>query len=292
MYTGIYQRKPLPIGIEVFGINLNEPLTEDIVCAIRKDVTKHRLVVFRDQDKVDGEKQVEISKWFGEIDNATYSKHPSSPSVDIFRVSNNPSEGCTGVGMSGWHIDGTFLDCPYAYSIYHMVSPAVQGGDTMFVPLTQVIESLDRDKRKRWDRVWMMSDRRGEVCHPLIYQHPRTGRPTLCFHQGMTQGFVWDYDICRNEGAEPQFLSPQESKILKDEIKNAIDETLVYSHKWQKSGDFVLSDNLAVGHMAGPIPSSIEEAGLRILHRVTVKGSVSPSKAYGFGFPDISNCAY
>ena len=52
--------------------------------------------------------------------------------------------GCTGVGMSGWHIDGTFQDCPYAYSIYHMVSPAAQGGDTMFVPLTQVIERLNQ----------------------------------------------------------------------------------------------------------------------------------------------------
>ena len=40
-----------------------------------------------------GEKQVEISRWFGEIDNTTYKKHPSSPSIHIFRVSNDPNQG-------------------------------------------------------------------------------------------------------------------------------------------------------------------------------------------------------
>ena len=40
-----------------------------------------------------GFRQVEISKWFGDIDNVTYFKHPASPSVDIFRVSNDPNEG-------------------------------------------------------------------------------------------------------------------------------------------------------------------------------------------------------
>ena len=42
--------------------------------------------------------------------------------------------------MSGWHIDGTFRECPYSYSIYHMVSPAMDGGDTMFIPLTEIVE--------------------------------------------------------------------------------------------------------------------------------------------------------
>ena len=78
---------------------------------------------------------------------------------------------------------------------------------------------------------------------------------------------------------------------MRREIQEEIDKATVYSHKWQQSGDFVISDNLAVGHMAGPI-SSIEESGLRILHRVTVKGTTQPSKQYDFLFADKRNCAY
>ena len=38
----------------------------------------------------------------------------------------------------------------------------------------------------------MMSDRRGGLSHPVLYSHPETGRRTMCFHLGMTEGFVID----------------------------------------------------------------------------------------------------
>ena len=50
--------------------------------------------------------------------------------------------------------------------------------------------------------------------------------------------------------------------------------------QWQP-GDFIISDNLAVGHEAAPesqLPH--EQVGLRILHRTTVKGKHRPSRLY------------
>jgi len=47
--------------------------------------------------------------------------------------------------MSGWHIDGTFRPSPYAYSIYHMNVVPKKGGDTMFIPLTELIEKYERN---------------------------------------------------------------------------------------------------------------------------------------------------
>ena len=44
-------------------------------------------------------------------------------------------------------------------------------------------------------------------------------------------------------------------------------------------GDFIISDNLAVGHEATPetqLPQ--EEVDLRIMHRTTVKGLYEPKK--------------
>ena len=39
----------------------------------------------------------------------------------------------------------------------------------------------------------MSSDRRSGVVHPMIYPHPLTGKPTMCFHLGMTDHYIYDY---------------------------------------------------------------------------------------------------
>jgi alpha-ketoglutarate-dependent taurine dioxygenase len=51
-----------------------------------------------------------------------------------------------------------------------------QKGDTVFAPLNEIVESLPSAKRKEWERLWMMSDRRSGPIHPLIYPHPVTGK--------------------------------------------------------------------------------------------------------------------
>lgn len=50
-------------------------------------------------------------------------------------------------------------------------------GHTLFIPHTELIQSLDKDTYNTWNRAWMVSDRRSSPIHPLIYSHPRTGKP-------------------------------------------------------------------------------------------------------------------
>jgi len=50
-------------------------------------------------------------------------------------------------------------------------------GHTLFIPLTELIESLDKDTYDTWNKAWMVSDRRSSPIHPLIYSHPQTGKP-------------------------------------------------------------------------------------------------------------------
>ena len=46
----------------------------------------------------------------------------------------------------------------------------------------------------------------------------------------------------------------------------------MYQHDW-RAGDLVIWDNLAVAHLAAPATqSSVEDIGLRVLHRVVVAG--------------------
>lgn len=86
----------------------------------------------------------------------------------------------TGVGRTGWHIDGSFQPAPFAYSLYHMVSVPLKG-DTVFAPLNEVVENLPSAKRKEWERLRMISYQRSGPVHPLIYPHPITGKMVFFF---------------------------------------------------------------------------------------------------------------
>ena len=235
---------------------------------------RHRILLFRDQGIVSGERHVEISSWFGALE-STFYKHPESPHPDVFRVSNDPKHGCTGVGRTGWHVDGSFQRSPFAYSLYHIISVPTTG-DTVFAPLNEIILALNEEQRARWERLSMCSDRRGGSIKPLIYTHPRSGLLTLCFHLGMTDAFVWDAGT-----PEARVTSSAETHSILQEMERMFSVTarqlgLIYSHRWQ-AGDFIVSDNAAVGHEASEeTQESVKRVGLRIMHRTTVQGSSEP----------------
>ena len=119
MSHNYYKIFPAQLGVEIKGIDLNKDVPQEVISQIKKDVHKYRIMIFRDQGKVSGKRQVQIGRWFGKPE-STFYKHPESPDDDIFRVSNDGSEGCRGVGRTGWHIDGSFQEAPFAYALYHM----------------------------------------------------------------------------------------------------------------------------------------------------------------------------
>ena len=123
-----YTVKPGKLGVEVFGIRLNDEVSQDVVEQIKYDIHNYRIMIFRDQGKVSGRRQAQISKWFGEL-YTRFDHHPMSPDWYVLRLSNDDSEGITGIGRSGWHIDGTHQPAPFAIAIYHMYR-VVEKGDT------------------------------------------------------------------------------------------------------------------------------------------------------------------
>lgn len=273
--VNMLSKTPLPkFGIEIRGIDLQDHVTEDVVHEIKQDVEKHRIVVFRDQGVIPGQRQVDISRWFGTPE-STFYKHPQSPDPDVFRVSNDRAHGCTGVGRTGMHVDGSFQEAPFSIAVYHIVACPTRG-DTVFLPLTEFLHSVPREQYERWDRLWMLSDRRCvSQAKPLVYHHPKTKQPTMCFHLGMTAAFVWDYGT-RDE----RVTGTKETASILQEIEDAISEhsDLIYAHKWRQ-GDFIISDNAALAHEASSetqLPPSV--VGLRIMHRTTIGGTIPPRK--------------
>ena len=78
-----YIISPLPLcGVEVRGIDLRKDVDPETVAVIKRDVAEYRLVLFRDQGVVSGHRQVDISRWFGELD-CPFHKHPASPHPEV-----------------------------------------------------------------------------------------------------------------------------------------------------------------------------------------------------------------
>lgn len=280
----LYQLKPLTrtFGVQVRGLDLaSTDLTNpELVQHLRTAIIKHRVLLFRNQN-LSGARQVEISKLFGEIQ-STFYKHPRSPHPDIFRVSNNEQEGCTQVGRSGWHVDGTFQMRPFAYQTMYFESVA-DGGDTLFVPLNELYESLPVATRETLDRLWMVTGRREAPIHPLVYDHPYRNEKTMVFHCG--RPFVNGWLKENADGTvDTSNLTPAET--IQNEITQAIldrfDE-IGFTMKWQV-GDFMINDNLGLAHFASKgTQVNPSKVGLRILHRTTIVGGPEtiPKKADG-----------
>ena len=71
----------------------------------------------------------------------------------LHKVSNDRREGCTGVGRTGWHIDGTFMSKPFAYQTMHF--PSVnREGHTQFVSLKHLYEEQTEALRQKWSKRW------------------------------------------------------------------------------------------------------------------------------------------
>lgn len=258
-------------GVQVTGPSLSSPVSTEIQAHIQKLVTESRLVVFRDQGIVPGKRQVEISTWFGPLE-STFYKHPMSPDPDVFRVSNDPVQGCTNVGRTGMHVDGSFQPSPFSHALYHIIN-CPSKGDTIFLPLKEFLETMPADYRGRLERLHMCSDRRHTSAKPVVYKHPITGQDTMCFHLGMIGGFIWD-----KGSTGERFTDPRETAQLLKELESTIldcQDTLWYKHRWQP-GDFIISDNVALAHEAS-IETQLDPSivGLRVMHRTTTTGYAS-----------------
>lgn len=226
-------------------------------------------MVFKDQGILPGDRQVEISRWFGELE-STFYKHPRSPHPDVFRVSNDPAEGCTGVGRTGWHVDGSFQQSPFSHAIYHIIHCPTKGA-TVFLPLKEFLQSLPEEYRKKLERLSMLSDRRSiGTAKKVVYPHPVTNEETMCFHLGMIAGFIYDQGTSKE-----RYTTPQETIELLDELEKAIlarKDSLWYIHEWQL-GDFIISDNCAIAHEASiETQYPVDIVGLRVMHRTTTQG--------------------
>jgi len=130
-------------------------------------------------------------------------------------------------------------------------------------------DSLPRETQQEWEHLASVNSNGGMV-HPLVFNHPRSGRRSVFLHLGMTGAML------RCDGRPGAKAWEGIDALDEDEIKRIFEvhnenlDAIAYKHRW-RDGDVIVIDNLAVAHKA--VASAFElQNGLRIMHRTTIAG--------------------
>jgi len=197
------------LGAEISGLDLREPLTPEIVAAIRAALLRHKVVFFRDQD-ISHEDHVRFGRYFGELEGHPVTSHvPGFPEilhieaadgmklreeiVPLVRVANK------------WHTDVTFRAAPSMGGVLRARHLPPLGGDTLFADTAAIYRDLLQALKDRLADLTAEHDiiqsygyrvdqaKRDELraayppmVHPVIRTHPETGEKHLFVNKVFT----------------------------------------------------------------------------------------------------------
>jgi alpha-ketoglutarate-dependent sulfate ester dioxygenase len=281
------------LGADVHGLDLRRDLDAATIASIRAALLKHKVLVFRDQ-AIDDAQQIRFSRYFGRVTPAHPITNglPDRPEIKQNVLSRDAGEyapfdvtvdhplrpAVRPRSRAGWHIDITFVANPNSITFLRSVEAPETGGDTLFVNLEALYESLSPSLRSWLDTLQAIHARDDAAVgrpppprfdgrepgpfaslHPLVRVHPETGRKHLFLASGFVKAI---------EG-----LRPRESAALLDFLNEELAgrADLQARVRWNE-GDLVVWDNRAVAH-AGPIDGKFIR-GERIVHRTTVEGDL------------------
>lgn len=278
------QNANAPLGAEITGIDLAQPVDDAQFRRIEDLFHERGVIVFRDQHLTD-EQQIAFSRRFGELETHPAKIYNKAEHPELLVVSNVVENGrAIGLQDAGqyWHTDLSYMTspsrCSLLYALEVPVKDGVALGDTMFVSTTYAYDTLDPSIRARLEGLtavhgyaqrYRMQQAKGgraplsdddlkkvpDVVHPILRPHPWTGRKTLFVNEGFTTS------IERMPKAESDPLL----RMLFDHITRP---EVVYRHKW-RVGDLLMWDNGSTQHCA------VADYALplrRRLQRTTVRG--------------------
>lgn len=257
------------IGAELHGVDLAQPLGEDVVAAVRAALNRHHVVFFRDQE-LSPTAQADFARQFGVVTEG----HPVIPAIsenaEVLAIDSREDRA------SWWHTDVTFLDTPPFGSILYMLEAPEVGGDTMWASLQDAYDGLAEPVRRLCDELvaihfdpWFAAtvDERGgydwngerherllPALHPVVRTHPENGRNGLFVNQQFTQTIL---GLSKNES----------NGILEMLYRHCQQPEFTCRFRWE-AGSVAFWDNRATLHYA------LDDYGqaARFAHRVTLRG--------------------
>jgi taurine dioxygenase len=268
------------VGAEVIGVDISQPLPDDVFKTIDDAYNHYSVLVLRDQ-KLAPEQQIAFSRLFGELEVSPRTQFALPGHREILVLSNIIIDGKPiGNADAGrtWHTDMSYTKTPPRGSVlYAREIPIENGhalGDTVFASAAAAYDMLSPEMKNKLtglraihragakkyapgsklaDAVKDMPD----VEHPVIRTHAVTGRKAIYVREGECVG------VCG--------MQDEESLPLIKELGEFVTRPeFCYRHNWHV-GDLLMWDNSMTQHLA---ISDYQLPLRRMMHRVTVNGTV------------------
>jgi taurine dioxygenase len=265
-------------GATVTSVDLTVPLSDETVAAIRAAWLEHHVVAFPDQAMTDDDLE-RFTLQFGGFGDDPYIA-PIAGREHVIAVRRDADETAP-LFAENWHSDWSFQQRPPSGTCLLGITIPPVGGDTLYADQHAALDAMPTDLRARLEGRMAIHSARGGYApsgtygeadqrtdrsmdirpsdtamatqlHPIIRQHPETGRLGVfgCI------GYIIGIDGMPDDEAR-DLLFELYAWQTRDEF--------VYRHRWQ-ANMLVIWDNRSLLHKA----TGGHDGHDRLLHRTTI----------------------
>lgn len=260
------------------GVDFAGPIEADTVAAIRAAWLEHHVLAFPDQ-QIDDDDLERFTQYFGPFGDDPFIS-PIEGREHVIAIQRTADETAP-LFAENWHTDWSFQERPPSGTCLYAITIPLHGGDTLYADQHAALDAMPTDLRGRLDGRLAIHSARGGYApsgmygdddsttdrsmtivssddamatqlHPIVRDHPETGRPGLfgCI------GYVIGIDE----------MSDDESRdLLMEWYSWQTREEFWYRHEWE-TDMLVMWDNRSVLHRA----TGGYEGHDRLLHRTTI----------------------
>ncbi len=259
------------IGANITAIDISQPIDGDTLDAIYQALIDHLVIIFPEQTILPAA-HLAFAESFGELDQPHH-VYPHVPGFERIVLLENDADRPP--ETNAWHTDLTFKQNPPFASILYARAVPVTGGDTLWASMYAAYDALPSGMKEQLAGLSAVHDmgsfrnqylarengvqalneamaKVGSAVHPMVRNHPVTGRGFLFVNQSFTTHVVG--------------MSSHDSHRLLRYLFDHINQPEFQCRlRWQ-ANSLVMWDNRVTQHyaVADYMPH------YRLMHRVTV----------------------
>lgn len=270
------------IGVEIKDLDVTNIQDKKIINKIAELLSEYSVVIIRNQNITD-EEHIKFSEFFGELELTKVGTDGSGSKLIILRnfdengniVPPSGRQRLNNLANQQWHSDSSFKKIPSKMSLLSAKMIPSKGGNTEFLSMRAVYNSLPDDlKIIIEDKVcWHdYSHGRSKIDPNLVTPEEKKALPPVKQKLVLKNNKFGKSLYLGAHCSKVDGMGEKEStKLLSEIMQYTNDKRFVYSHKWEPH-DLIMWDNRAVLHRATPLEGKVEK---RLMVRTTVAGETS-----------------
>ena len=270
------------IGVEIKDLDVTNFQDKKIINKIAELLSEYSVVIIRNQNITD-EEHIKFSESFGKLELTKVGTDGSGSKLIILRnfdengniVPPSGRQRLNNLANQEWHSDSSFKKIPSKMSLLSAKIIPSKGGNTEFLSMRAVYNSLPDDlKIIIEDKVcWHdYSHGRSKIDPNLVTPEEKKALPPVKQKLVLKSNKFGKSLYLGAHCSKVDGMGEKEStKLLSEIMQYTNDKRFVYSHTWEPH-DLIMWDNRAVLHRATPIEGKVEK---RLMVRTTVAGETS-----------------